>query len=71
MANFIDLREINKLIKESFYIPTYQRGYRWKRRQIEQLLEDVDAFIPSEQDKTNIEQLMKRAFLRKSLPKYQ
>lgn len=36
----------------SYFIPKYQRGYRWKKRQIEQLLDDVDTFIPSEQDKT-------------------
>ena len=45
MANFIDLREINKLIKESFYIPTYQRGYRWNEQQVIDLLEDVYEFM--------------------------
>lgn len=44
MANFIELREINKLIKEKFYIPAYQRGYRWDTQQVRDLLEDVYAF---------------------------
>ncbi len=44
MANTIDLREINKLIKEKFYIPTYQRGYRWDTQQVKDLLEDVYEF---------------------------
>ena len=44
MANTIDLREINKLIKEKFYIPTYQRGYRWDTQQVTDLLEDVYEF---------------------------
>ena len=44
MANTIDLKEINKLIKEKFYIPTYQRGYRWDTQQVTDLLEDVYEF---------------------------
>ena len=45
MANYIELREINKLIKENFFIPTYQRGYRWDEKQVTELLEDVYEFI--------------------------
>lgn len=45
MSNFIELREINKLIKEWFYIPTYQRGYRWDEKQVTELLEDVYEFM--------------------------
>ena len=45
MANYIELREINKLIKEKFYIPTYQRGYRWDKQQVTDLLEDVYEFM--------------------------
>lgn len=44
MATEIELREINKLIKERFYIPTYQRGYRWDTQQVEDLLNDVYEF---------------------------
>lgn len=44
MANIIELREINKLIKEKFYIPTYQRGYRWDKQQVVDLLEDIFEF---------------------------
>lgn len=32
----------------NFYIPSYQRGYRWKSRQVSQLIDDVDAFTPTE-----------------------
>lgn len=45
MPNFIELREINKLIKERFFIPTYQRGYRWDEKQVKELLEDVHEFM--------------------------
>lgn len=45
MENIIELREINKLIKEKFYIPTYQRGYRWDKQQVEDLLKDIFEFM--------------------------
>lgn len=32
------LGQLNKLV---FHIPSYQRGYRWERRQVRQLLEDI------------------------------
>lgn len=30
---------------ESFFIPSYQRGYRWTKQQVEELLEDIWEFI--------------------------
>lgn len=35
---------ISSLLNESFFIPAYQRGYRWTERQVEELLEDIDEF---------------------------
>ena len=32
----------------NFYIPRYQRGYRWKSRQISQLIDDIDFFSSTE-----------------------
>lgn len=51
MSNYIDLLQINKLIKEKFVIPTYQRGYRWDEQQVTDLLNDVYEFM----DKGNIQ----------------
>ena len=34
--------------KINFYIPRYQRGYRWKSRQVSQLIDDIDSFSPTE-----------------------
>ncbi len=31
-----------------FYIPNYQRGYRWKSKQVNQLIDDIEAFTPTE-----------------------
>ena len=32
----------------NFFIPSYQRGYRWKSRQVSQLIDDIDSFSPTE-----------------------
>lgn len=37
----IELRSINSLKEMNFYIPSYQRGYRWKQKQVEQLIDDI------------------------------
>jgi len=44
------LRNINELIeaKDQFYIPAYQRGYRWSSRQVEDLLNDILEFHQKE-----------------------
>ena len=46
MPNIVELRAIGALLngKEHFYIPSYQRGYRWRRKQVEDLLGDLYSF---------------------------
>jgi len=39
-----DILEIVKTIKKDFYIPAYQRGYRWEKKQVIELLEDISSF---------------------------
>ena len=41
--NNIELRSIGNLVDrgEKFFIPDYQRGYRWSRQQVKDLLEDL------------------------------
>lgn len=50
----LTLKPINDLLKLSFFIPAYQRGYRWSSRQVIELLEDVYEFCdrrhPNEDD---------------------
>ncbi len=41
----LQLRSIDELRSESFFVPAYQRGYRWTRRQVIELLEDVWDFV--------------------------
>src|SRR5579862_7460608 len=51
----ICLKPINDLLKESFFVPSYQRGYRWTERQVMDLLDDVWEFQSKsqEQDKAS------------------
>ena len=42
--NKLMLKPISSLLQEKFYIPAYQRGYRWKEKQVQDLLEDIREF---------------------------
>lgn len=41
----IEPKSIEELEGKSFYIPSYQRGYRWNTQQIKELLEDIGDFM--------------------------
>ena len=47
----IELRSVNRLLVDEdgsrarYWIPAYQRGYRWNQRQVTQLLDDIWDFI--------------------------
>jgi uncharacterized protein with ParB-like and HNH nuclease domain len=41
MENSIETKAISKLSGIKFFIPSYQRGYRWDKQQIEDLLNDI------------------------------
>lgn len=51
--NYLTEKTIGDLLEFKFFIPSYQRGYRWAERQIEDLLEDINAFIPTPIEKTD------------------
>lgn len=42
--NKLVLKSINDLLGSKFYIPSYQRGYRWKNQQVKDLLKDLWEF---------------------------
>ena len=44
MYSEIDLKSIKELLGMNFFIPSYQRGYRWEPAQATDLLDDVYAF---------------------------
>ena len=43
----LEPKSINWLYNKQFFIPHYQRGYRWTDVQVKQLLNDIDSFIPT------------------------
>jgi len=45
MSNKIELKSISELSGMKFFIPDYQRGYRWTEELVNDLLEDIDEFI--------------------------
>jgi uncharacterized protein with ParB-like and HNH nuclease domain len=50
--NSIELKTLNELSQYSFYIPAYQRGYRWTSQEVKDLLNDINDFTPREIDGT-------------------
>ncbi len=46
--NIIELKSINELLGMKFFIPSYQRGYRWTEQQVTDLLNDIWEFSEKE-----------------------
>ncbi len=53
MENLLELKTINELQDHKFYIPSYQRGYRWSTNEVRDLLNDISEFIPRLVDDSN------------------
>lgn len=51
--NGIELKTLNELSKYSFFIPSYQRGYRWTSQEVKDLLNDINEFSPREINDTD------------------
>lgn len=47
-TNQLELKTINQLLDYDFFIPDYQRGYRWTSIQVKQLLADIWEFAKKE-----------------------
>lgn len=47
--NSVKLKTIGELTPLSFFIPSYQRRYRWTEKQVSELLNDICEFTPREQ----------------------
>jgi hypothetical protein len=46
MENILELKTISELQEYNFYIPSYQRGYRWSSKEVIDLLNDISNFTP-------------------------
>ena len=44
MENNIELKSVSELLGMKFFIPSYQRGYRWTEQQVKDLLNDIWEF---------------------------
>ena len=42
--NKIELKSVSELLGRNFFIPSYQRGYRWTEQQVKDLLNDIWEF---------------------------
>jgi hypothetical protein len=49
--NKIGLKTISELLGMNFFIPSYQRGYRWTKQQVEDLLGDIYSFATKNKEK--------------------
>jgi len=47
----LELIPVEKLLGKNFLIPSYQRGYRWKERQVTDLLDDILEFQKKDKEK--------------------
>lgn len=45
MRELLKLKTVNDLLGLSFFIPAYQRGYRWTSKQVNDLLDDIWQFV--------------------------
>lgn len=52
-SNNISIKTISDLLKNNFFIPSYQRGYRWTEQQVTELLNDINEFSPKEIENSN------------------
>jgi uncharacterized protein with ParB-like and HNH nuclease domain len=43
----LEIKAIKELLAMKFFIPSYQRGYRWTEQQVRDLLDDISDFDPS------------------------
>lgn len=48
--NDISLKTISELLGMNFFIPSYQRGYRWTKQQVKDLLDDICDFKPQNEE---------------------
>jgi uncharacterized protein with ParB-like and HNH nuclease domain len=48
MENILELKNIKELQTLDFFIPSYQRGYRWTDKEVIDLLNDISEFKPKQ-----------------------
>jgi hypothetical protein len=46
MENILELKTVNELTQFKFFIPSYQRGYKWTVKEVKDILNDINDFKP-------------------------
>ncbi|SFC66000.1 Protein of unknown function [Flagellimonas taeanensis] len=46
MENLLELKTVSELNQYSFFVPSYQRGYKWTKKEVNDLLNDINEFKP-------------------------
>lgn len=64
MDSKIALKTVNELLNENFFIPSFQRGYRWTSEEVKDLLDDLLEFHGKEKKQRGI--LLPAAYCRYS-----
>lgn len=54
----INIKTIGQLKDYKFFVPSYQRGYRWTQQEVNALLNDIDRFSSKEDKKYCIHPLI-------------
>lgn len=70
MNNNISTKPISELLGMNFFIPGYQRGYRWTEQQVKDLLEDIENFKPSNDEWYCLQPLVVKEMTEKEKEKY-
>lgn len=66
MSTTIKLITVGELLGKSFHIPSYQRGYKWTQKQVEDLLNDIEEFIKNKNSGDSFYCLQPLAVVKKS-----
>jgi uncharacterized protein with ParB-like and HNH nuclease domain len=53
MENKLELKTVSELNQFSFFVPSYQRGYKWTPKEVIELLNDINEFKPRIIDNTD------------------
>ena len=53
VKNVMELRAIPDLLNKQYFIPEYQRGYRWESKQVKRLLDDLLIYFKDDKDKAD------------------
>jgi len=51
MSENLELKSVSEIFEYNFFIPSYQRGYRWGNQQVKDLLKDISEFANDDEMK--------------------